>query len=448
MNAQTVESSSLATRTDLRRFRPELTPTWVSAALLCTRHRQWAHSSFGAVFLDGSTSFGSWTAPVAAACHPEANMITWSPHPTALTATEALRRAADLANLTVHESPEPPGPESLGSALTGGRADLVVIDGILDTADDQLRAGLLDCVSSTLRPGGTVCVRYRTTVGWSEILPVLRLVRHMVARDPRPPLDAVPDVFGLLRQLRSATMGYLVERPAVVAWLDGLLSMSASDVVAGYIDADLRPLSHAQVRAAMASIGCDYVGSSQVGDALSRGRSEATGKVVDSVAAPVLREAFDDLSVRRSHRTDLFQLGPDPMSNAEQRRAVGLLSVIGLPGAAESTAGSAVGRPKRPVTKALLRALAGGPVTMAELEPDASLRVGLLRRLMADGIAHPVMGGELTGASDGAVTRLNRILSRPPTPVRDRIVVSPLIGSAVVASQRPDRGELARLGVR
>lgn len=453
MNVQTVESSSRAAPTDLRRFRPELTPTWIAAALLCNGHRHRTHQSFGAVFLDGSTSLGAFAAPAAAACHPAASVVTWSPHPAALAATGALRRAADLANLTVHESPEPPGPELIGSALLDGRADLVVIDGILDVADDPLRALLLERVSSMLRPGGVVCVRYRTTVGWSEIAPVLRLVRHMVARDPKPQLDAIPDVFGLLRQLRTASTGYLAERPVAAAWVDGVLSMSAPDVVAAFIDSDMRPLSHAQVRAAMASIGCDYVGSAQVGDALSRGRSEATGKVVDSVAAPVLREAFDDLAVRRTHRSDLFQLGPLPMSNAEQRRALGSLSVIGLPVAAESTARTdAAARRERPVAKAVLRALAEGPVAMAELEPDASLRVGLLRRLMADGIAHPVVDGEPSGgadgASDGAVKRLNRILSRPPTPVRDRIVVSPLIGSAVVASKWPGREELTKLGVR
>lgn len=136
------------------------------------------------------------------------------------------------------------------------------------------------------------------------------------------------------------------------------------------------------------------------------------------------------------------------MSSAEQARAVGALDVIGLPLAAAGDAPRPRRRGERALPKAVLRALAAGPVTIAELEPDASRRVALLRRLMADRVAHPVTQGAIPAGPDDPTARLNKVVGRAPTPARDRIVVSPLIASAVAASPRPAREDLTRLGVR
>lgn len=436
--------TAVASIIDLRRFRPELTPEWVRTALLCDGHHSALHGRFTAVYLDGSPPPGGLTAAVTAATRPDAEILLWSPHQSVLAATRELAESTGLANLTTHESIDPPGADG-----SRARADLVVVDSLFDAVDDPKRAQLLESVESMLRPGGVVCVRYRTTVGWSEVAPVVRLLRRVVALDARPPAEAVPDALGLLRDLRDGNAGYLTARPVVAAWLEELLGTKPADVVAAYIDTDLHPLSHAQLRAAMDSIGCVHVGSTQVGDALRRDHPGTTPRMIDSLRGPVLREAFDDLAVRRCHRTDLFQLGPQPMSKAEQSRAVGEVSVIGLPRVetTERDPGSNR-RGERPLPKRVLQPIADGPVTIAELEPDASMRVPLLRRLMTDRIAHPVVTDPSPTGPDDPAARLNRILGRPPTPVRDRIVVSPLISSAVAASPRPTRDELTRLGVR
>ena len=439
-------------RPDLRRFRRELTPTWIAAALVCDGQGlpRWDRPTV--VYLDGSSRLGGFTAPVVAACQPDAQVLAWSPFPSALSAASDLSRdldrAAGLDNLVVHESAEPPMP-------TEPIADLVIVDGILDSVDDEYRSRLLDSVNALLRPGGVACVHYRTTVGWSELAPVLRLVRHVVSLDPRDPLDALPDALDLVVELRAGGAAYLTQRPAVTAWLDELVAMPTADAVAAYLDLDLRPLSQAQLRSAMGSIGCEYVGSAQVGDALGIDQPEGTRELTASLPAAVLRESFEDLATRRSHRTDLFQLGPTSPSESEHKRDLASLTVLGLPQPSSDHDGAptSMGPSAEHIPKSVRKALSEGAVTLADLEPDPSARAGLLRRLMAAGLAHPVAAGDDGGADPRkdarrAVARLNKVLGRAPVPERDRLIASQIIGSAVAASPRPTKSDLARMGVR
>ena len=71
-------------RPDLRRFRRELTPTWIAAALVIDGRPlpRWDRPTV--VYLDGSTRLGGFTAPVVAACQPDARVLTWSPFPSVL----------------------------------------------------------------------------------------------------------------------------------------------------------------------------------------------------------------------------------------------------------------------------------------------------------------------------------------------------------------------------
>ncbi len=89
-------------------------------------------------------------------------------------------------------------------------------------ASDALRTEIIDAIHHSLRPGGLVCVTYKTTVGWIEIAPVQRIMRHVAQRYIGHPDGLVPHVLDLLDQLRKGGAKHLTERPAVGKWLDEL----------------------------------------------------------------------------------------------------------------------------------------------------------------------------------------------------------------------------------
>ena len=128
-----------------------------------------------------------------AAVHPHADVWAWDPRRAAVEATSSLRDTAALANLDVHERP------GLRADLGGGPADLVVVDGVFEVVDDDVRTQLVDAIGTTVRPGGLVCIAYKTMVGWSEILPVLRLMRHVAASDTGEAADRVGSRAGRAR---------------------------------------------------------------------------------------------------------------------------------------------------------------------------------------------------------------------------------------------------------
>lgn len=430
-------------------FRRDLTPSWLSTALLLAGERHEFGTGSRVLYL---TDIGSpltdgpgaaTTAAVVAACQPNFTVNMWTPEVSATAAGRTLQTGAGLNNLLVHELASPP------TSADSGPADLVVIDGLLDSLDDARRSELLASVGSLLRPGGVVCASYRTTVGWSEVTPVVRLLRHLVARESRPAPQVIADAKHLLTELRTGDAGYLTQRPIVTAWLDELLASPPEQIVADYIARDLRPLSFAQVAAAFASIDCEFMGSAQLADSLGLERPARTLNLIDSAGSPELREHLDDLAVRRTRRTDVFRRGSLPLTRREQTNLLARKQIIGLPGAIETPALAALKVPARR-RRSILAKLAGGPVPVADLEPDSGLRAPLVRALLCDGSAHSVTerhDSETEQESTMAARRVNRLIGAAPVPIAKRVIVVPLIGSAIAATPKQSASDLERLGV-
>ena len=253
---------------------------------------------------------GSLATSVAAA-HPRADVWAWDPRPSALEATRRCRDVGGVGNLTLYER-----ATLLGAMIEP--ADFVVVCDVLVSASDERREQIWRAVGQALRPGGLLCVTYKTTVGWIEIAPVVALMRHMARRHGGDPDVVVSDIVTLLRRLRDGSAGQFSRRPAVAGWVDALLADDPCRHVRGYLAEDLRPLSHAKVREAAASLSCDYLGSARLIDELDLEVPEPLREMIAGAPTSVLREAFRDIAVRRPDRLDVFRLGSAPLSEADQ----------------------------------------------------------------------------------------------------------------------------------
>jgi SAM-dependent methyltransferase len=248
--------------------------------------------------------------------HPGVAVWAWDPDADHVESTRRRRDDAGLTNLTVHERPGLPGE------LGGEAADVVVIDQVLEAADGDLRDQIVLAVGGSLRPGGVVCVRYHTVVGWSEITPVLTLMRHVVARTHGDVQTRVGAALEMLRTLRDGDAKFLTTRPIVEAWIDSLACLDLHTIEQVYLRQELRPLSHAEVSAAMEHIGCRFVGSARLTDELGLGLSDELTRHVAGAPTRVLQEAFRDLAVRCTDRVDVFRLASSPLTTAERTEFV------------------------------------------------------------------------------------------------------------------------------
>jgi len=313
-----IASPATPPRLDTRAFRRELTPTWLSVAAVLAGQQPLDNHVDRILWLGCSAAL---TPAVTATVHPRTQVVAWDPDPSRAAALAELAHRAELTNLEVHHHPAPPPTDD------GGSFDLVVIDHLVDTVDHRRRQEILDTSVAAARPGTLICVTYRTTVGWSELTPVLRLIRRIATRSSRDPLHAsTSDALALVAELHERNIGYLgPSRPLVRDWVQELMATPVTDVVDHFVHRSVHPLSHAQLVEAYAHDGVAYVGPAHLDAALAHhGLPAETERKLSATIATgaslVLREALTDIAVRRSERADIFRLGSLPMPARDRTR--------------------------------------------------------------------------------------------------------------------------------
>lgn len=427
-------------RTDVRAFRRELTPTWISCALMLAGQTPFpTDQPMRVLYADGTNpalSGVSATAAVAAATGPQSEFLHWTPFPDAAAEMATLQRNVGLPNFSSNHWARLPKSDE-----TPGPFNLVVVDGLVDCIDDRMRHDLASAIQSLLAPGGVVTVTYRTIVGWIEIVPVVRLLRHVARRGGRPLEQGMGEAMELLAELRSAGAGYIVGRRSVAAWVDRILKCTPSALVEELFAREFRPASHAQVAAMFQSVQCEYVTSANVGDCLGLDRPAGVAEVLESAPTVLIRELLDDLAVRRAYRADVFRLGGRLLSADSRLTALGQLPLVAMPGAVSPGHDQTSGRSKVVEKHAAAATwLSDHGMVLDELEPDRAAHDGLLRRLMRDGLAHPLnidVGGREESA---AATRLDSYLAGLELPTNLAVKISSISGSATGVSTMPERG--------
>lgn len=242
-----------------------------------------------------------------AAGDQNASVWAWDPHADQRELTRRRRDEAGISNLVVHEHRSLPTHSPF--QVDGALADIVTIDGLLDRSSDAVRAQLFEFVADTLRPGGLLCISYRTTIGWQEMLPVVNLMRHAASTHRGDPSLVVSHVLALLERLIVAEPAYVLRRPRVAAWIAALFAADHRDIERAYLRDQFRPLSHAQVESNARRLGCTFVGDMSSRTAPSGEQVEALAALVHGAPTPVLRELYRDLASHHSHRSDVFRSG-------------------------------------------------------------------------------------------------------------------------------------------
>jgi hypothetical protein len=295
-------------------FRRELTPSWLVVACLLAGQRPPDFTRpFRVAYLGAGPGI---TAAVTAAAHPDAEVWAWGLRPEDVETTRRLRDAAALDNLVIHERP------GLPSDLGGDVVDLMVVNQLLDSCDDDMRSAVVNAMAASLRPGGIAAVSYRTTVGWSEITPVLAVMRRAADRAAGDDVERAERALELVRTLRLGGARHLSDRPWVASWLDELVKTEPSTIAAEYLRLPLRPISHAWLDEALAPMRPTFVGSARVTDDLLAGVPEHLVELIRNAASPLLREAYRDLANRPKERLDIFRRATATLGERERRDAL------------------------------------------------------------------------------------------------------------------------------
>jgi hypothetical protein len=314
--------------------------------------------------------------------------------------------------------------------------DYIVAHGVYSWVSGQVRSDLRSFIERHLRPGGLVYLSYNALPGRAADLPMQRLVRAFSEAAVGTSTERVAGalrVANLLRALKAPSL-------AVSAMLDRVNQHNEDGAIA-YIAHELlaphwEPLCVTEVRAAMASIGLEPVGTATLPE------NYDTFVVAKSARAALagfadrdLRELARDFLIDQSFRRDVFVRGAVRLGSEEQRSLM-LACTFGLTRQPARIAYGVVAPAGRtdfdtPAARTVVRALASGPRVLSKIAQEFRIAprdaVAIALTLCASGQMQP------TEAASTSVSAFNlAVLSRLDGPEEIGYFAGPFGTSVVI----------------
>jgi len=185
--------------------------------------------------------------------------------------------------------------------------DYIVSHGVYSWVDESVRGSWRKFIDRHLKPGGLVYVSYNALPGRAADLPFQRLARTLGMSLSGNSYDRVRDALALIRPLVELKARAVAASPMASTFLKEPGRYSLSYLAHELMNGRWEPLSVAEVRAEMAEIGLEPVGSARLIDnydsfVLSRAAREALAAIGDRDA----REFARDFFINQSFRQDVF----------------------------------------------------------------------------------------------------------------------------------------------
>lgn len=296
--------------------------------------------------------------------------------------------------------------------------DFIVLHGVYSWVSADNRAAIRRFVERRLKPGGVVYLSYMSHPGMSAFVAAQRFLWQTAQGLAGSPQQRLQQALDALRQWQDAGAGYFVEHPDVARRLARADAEDLAFLAHELLCEHWTPLHASEVIASFTDIGCQFLGSAtplENIDAVSLPGNCLP--LLEGLTDPGLRETAKDMARNQSQRRDLFQRAPQPLSPDEHRQLLLDGCWATLPGAPQPgglTFDSRIGpvQGDAQLFLPLLSALASGAQSFAELarHPELNTRIGelspALQLLLGEGLAHPLLEGEVAFARCQVLNRL------------------------------------------
>lgn len=357
------------------------------------------------------------TLAVLAAANPAGRFSGFDFNPAHIGEARRMAAAAGLANVDFREA-------DFAGLAAGGLADLpdfdiIALHGVYSWIAAADRGHIVEILRRKLKPGGIAYVSYNAEPGWTGGGPVQWLLERVGATLSGRSDERFAAALAFLTRMREQRTPVLAES----RFLDSILALERAGrrryLTHEYMNANWRPLYHAEVAAELAAAKLAYAGSALVLDNfpdlnLTKERQELLAGIGDRA----LKETVRDFFVPRLLRKDVFVRGARRLGRhahaaatcrlrlalTRPRSAVSL--ALDLP-IGEAAADAAAFAP-------VLDALAVEPRSIGELVPDAARRpakgLEVAGILVGSGQAAIALG-DVDDRARRAAARLNRVLA-------------------------------------
>ena len=144
------------------------------------------------------------------------------------------------------------------------RFDFIAMHGIYSWVSEDVRRQIRNLVDKTLKPGGLVYLCYNTLPGWSELIPLWKMIQ---AYTDGLETDSVSKArIGLehLAHLRDNGASYFRQTAGASRYLDRLLARDVHYVAHEFCNAVFEPQYFVDVANEMKDMGLDYAGTAKL----------------------------------------------------------------------------------------------------------------------------------------------------------------------------------------
>lgn len=376
-----------------------------------------------------------------AACNPQGRFYAADFNPAHVAGARQLAGNAGLSNLTLLES-------SFAELAAGKVADLpqfdfITLHGIYTWVTSENRQAIVQFLSRYLKPGGVVYLSYNAMPGWSNALPLQRLLVEHADLHPDRSDTQIKGGGEYIEKLSAAGANFFAQNPGLKSRLDMLKNGNRNYLVHEYMHKHWEPMYHVDVARDLAAAKLDYVGSADLPFAYpALFLSPDKQALINEVSDANLRETIKDYFLNTGFRKDIFVRGARRMSPARQRELLSQVS-LALTTPRQSVSlkmklgiGEVDGKPE--IYNPLLDAVAARPQSIAELMALPELKgqspnglAQVMAFLTAAGQAMVYFGGGKAQEADSAL-RMNRALANEARYGDDyHVLTSPLLGSGI-----------------
>ncbi|MEO3389446.1 class I SAM-dependent methyltransferase [Mesorhizobium sp. CAU 1741] len=216
--------------------------------------------------------------------------------------------------------------------------DYIVLHGVWSWVSLENRAHIVTFIDRHLKPGGVAYVTYNALPGWTQALPIQRLLLNLARAGSAPSDRRVIDAIAALRDFAAAGAPSLP-----TDYLDRLAGEaekgSVSYLAHEYLNEHWAPCFHDDVARDMAPAKLDYVATANLLENFPDLCLKPEQRQLVDAAPASQRETFKDYFMVRAFRRDVFMRGAReiPVRRRDQRMREQRLTLIVPPDALTRT---------------------------------------------------------------------------------------------------------------
>lgn len=379
-----------------------------------------------------------------AAANPDRSYVGIDFNPAHIQEAKALAERAGIDNVRFVEASFAEMAESGDPELS--EFDIVALHGVFTWIGEEVVADVQQFLRRHLKPGGYCYASYNTLPGWTQILPVQKLIREVAVRTPGDSLRGFAAANRLLKAMDTANVGFLKQNPGARARIARFDKHAPQYLVHEYLNEHWKPLYVTEMMAIMSEAKLGYVGlASVIQNRQAFNVPESLMGIYNEAPDFPMRELLKDFIANRQFRRDIYVKGGVRAGKQELERAYENMMLVQFGPFDEEKTEWAIpigtARPDPKALKLVLEALADGPARIGEIRRHGEKQglnwndlPGILEILMDAGVVRVCRADHAT-VDRAPSERLNRaVLELALGEDTHRYLASPVLGSAITTS--------------